>query len=175
MLWMPSLALTTHLFRQWETATGKEVKVFQGAKGGLNTLTITKNGQYIIAGGDEKMVIIWDTEGNIISNYKGHSVSIKSIAISSDTESKYIVSADNSGVVKIWLTTEFYLNQRIAQLSDAQLTQTGAKFDHTHAFNEPTVTEKTVPLNNDNKNLDKKNLDKTPDNKPKSKSKKKKN
>jgi WD40 repeat protein/uncharacterized caspase-like protein len=77
------------------------VDVFEGHQGGVNSIVLSKNGKFLVSGGEDKTVKIWDTKTKkIVATLKGHTDSIKTVAVTFDN--KYIASAGYDKTIKIW-------------------------------------------------------------------------
>jgi hypothetical protein len=67
----------------------------------LWALAVSRNGQFILSGGDDKQVVLWDREAQIIlRRFEGHDASIKRVAFSS--RKGRIVSASDDDTVRTW-------------------------------------------------------------------------
>ena len=66
----------------------------------LCCLTISPDNQYILSGGEDKLIKIWDLSGACICKLEGHSWWIQDIAISSDMT--FIASASSDNTIRIW-------------------------------------------------------------------------
>jgi WD40 repeat protein len=66
-----------------------------------STVAFSPNEKYIVSGGYDNTVRLWDFKGNPIGKpFKGHEDAVTSVAFSSD--SKYIVSGGNDRKVRLW-------------------------------------------------------------------------
>jgi len=90
----------------WDCFDGQAIRMLDGsASDGLNTLAITAEGEYFVAGGNDKVVRLWDyDEGICYYNGVGHSGAITKIAIAPNQ--KFIVSVGSEGSIFMWHTPE---------------------------------------------------------------------
>lgn len=73
--------------------------------GEINALSITQDGNYLISGGEDKKVKVWNyDEGICYFEGVGHSGGITKVAISPDQ--KFIVSVGAEGAIFMWHTPE---------------------------------------------------------------------
>ena len=65
------------------------------------SLAITPNGEYIVSGGGDKTIKLWDlSSGKCLRTFEGHSGCVNSVVIS--TDGKYIISGSRDETVKMW-------------------------------------------------------------------------
>ena len=75
--------------------------VLKGHTDCVNSVAITSNNKYIVSGGDDKTVRIWNLqEKTQEAVLQGHTGYVTSVAITNDN--KYIVSGGNENTVRIW-------------------------------------------------------------------------
>lgn len=48
--------------RQWDMATGKEVRVFRGSEGPVRALALSPDGTFLVSGGDDEKIRCWDVK-----------------------------------------------------------------------------------------------------------------
>lgn len=74
-------------------------------EGEVNTICISANGDYLISGGQDKILKLWNyDEGEIIYEGIGHSSAINRSIISPDQ--KNIVTIGNDGSIIVWNVPE---------------------------------------------------------------------
>ena len=77
------------------------LKTLKGHKGSVNSVAISSDSRYIVSGGQDKIVRIWNTNsGKLLKILRGHKGEVKSIAISSDD--RYIITGGDDETVRIW-------------------------------------------------------------------------
>lgn len=82
-------------------AKGKVIRTLTGHADVVNTLALSKDGQFLVSGSADKTVKLWDAaKGRVIKTFAGHAGNVTSVAISPDFQ--WIVSAGNDRTVKIW-------------------------------------------------------------------------
>ncbi|MHA1343910.1 MAG: WD40 repeat domain-containing protein [Promethearchaeota archaeon] len=98
-----------------------------------NSLVISPDSRFIIAGLQNKTIEIWDIlNGILLRTLENHKGSIESMAISPD--GKYIISGDSKGFINIW---NF---QKI--LENLQISQDYMQLDEKISDKEPQIKEK---------------------------------
>jgi WD40 repeat protein len=55
-------------------------KSFIGHKDGIECITVSPTGKYFATGGSQGNVILWDTTGSRVREFKGHSTKVTHIA-----------------------------------------------------------------------------------------------
>lgn len=78
-------------------------KTFLGHKDGIECLSLSPTGKYFASGGSTGNVILWDTSGSRVREYKGHSTKVTHISF--DKTGNKIAASYGYGVVYIWSTT----------------------------------------------------------------------
>ncbi len=78
-------------------------KSFLGHKDGVECITVSPTGKYFATGGSQGNVILWDTTGSRVREFKGHSTKVTHIAF--DKSGNKIAASYGYGVVYIWSTT----------------------------------------------------------------------
>lgn len=89
--------------RLLEMPSGKELQKLDGDKTRTHAVAYAPNGQTFAAGGNEKIVKIynaWDSGGSLYRQLTGHAGSILAITFSKD--SKTVYSGSEDGTIKIW-------------------------------------------------------------------------
>jgi WD40 repeat protein len=91
------ILLTAGLFAQ-ETP---EVRIFPQVAGYVNSASFSLNGRWILSGGNDGAVKLWDSEsGALIKALYGHSGGVRSAAFSPN--GRLIASGSEDKTVKIW-------------------------------------------------------------------------
>ncbi|MBD2182353.1 WD40 repeat domain-containing protein [Planktothrix sp. FACHB-1375] len=78
----------------------KLLKIFPGNNVNLFAIAVTPDRKMIASGGDNKMIKLWDFQGNLLTSFFAHNERIWKLGFSSD--GKFIASASEDGTVKIW-------------------------------------------------------------------------
>ena len=57
----------------WETASGKEIRRFEGHSDGVRSMAFSRNGQYLLTGSNDGVTRLWDaTTGKQIRRFEGN-------------------------------------------------------------------------------------------------------
>ncbi|XP_024084287.1 cilia- and flagella-associated protein 52 isoform X2 [Cimex lectularius] len=93
---------TNRLIGYWETFDGSLIREVEGSRSAaLNTLAISKDGRYMVSGGNDYFVKVWLYREGIPTHVGlGHGAVITAVAISPDQ--KTVVSASADGALFIW-------------------------------------------------------------------------
>jgi WD40 repeat protein/uncharacterized caspase-like protein len=84
----------------WDIYSEDDVdRVLEGHQGGVNSIALSNNEKFLVSGGEDKTVKIWNLEKEI-ATLKGHTDSVKTVTISPDD--RYIASAGYDNTIKIW-------------------------------------------------------------------------
>ncbi len=78
-------------------------KSYTGLKDGVECISLSPTQKYFASGGSTGNVVLWDTSGSRIREYKGHSTKVTHIAF--DKSGNRIAASYGYGVVYIWSTT----------------------------------------------------------------------
>jgi len=97
------IAVLLSFFASAQDDTLVIMKSFLGHKDGVECLTLSPTTKYFASGGSTGNVILWDTSGTRIREYKGHSTKVTHIAF--DKSGNKIAASYGYGVVYIWSTT----------------------------------------------------------------------
>jgi WD40 repeat protein len=78
---------------------GKKLQTLSGHKGPVNTLCLTPDGRRLVTGGDDHMVLVWDTRTwKVTTRLRGHSDFVRAVAASD----AHVVSGSDDHTVRIW-------------------------------------------------------------------------
>ncbi len=77
-----------------------EVFSLLGDIGVIKSVAISKDGRYVISGGEDKTIRVWETETGKVKELKGHTGSVTYVAISLDD--KYVVSWGKDNIIRVW-------------------------------------------------------------------------
>jgi len=89
--------------RVWNIESGAE----EGSPGGIRDLaravTVTPDGQSIVAGGDDGNIRVFDLgTGEELRTLTGHKSEVQSVAVTPD--GRHIVSGGEDGMIRVWST-----------------------------------------------------------------------
>ena len=80
------------------------LSTLEGHSSSVISVALSKDGQRVVSGSDDKTVKIWDaTSGECVSTLEGHSSVVMSVALSEDGQR--VVSGSRDKTVKIWDAT----------------------------------------------------------------------
>ena len=80
-----------------------EINEFSGHPSTVFAVAITSNGKKLVSGSEDKTIIIWDVEsGEKIKILKGHSSSVRSVAITPQPDESMICSGSEDNTAKLW-------------------------------------------------------------------------
>jgi WD40 repeat protein len=126
--------------RQWDAATGRELRQFEGHLSGITSLALSRDGKILAAGSEDNTARLWETAtGNPLGPQEEHRSRIYYVAFSS--AGNRLVSASRDGTVRVWdLATQQQLRQlgnvedrpfRVAVSPDGKTLATGRGDDET--------------------------------------------
>jgi len=86
----------------WEAFDGSQIRELEGAKtGSVNAMDISTDGQFIVTGGDDKLLKVWTyNEGEVVAVGTGHSATISRIKICPNR--RLITSVSEDGAILVW-------------------------------------------------------------------------
>ena len=80
-----------------------DIKTLNGHSNIVNSVSFSRDGEYVVSGSNDKSVKIWSSEsGEVVRTLNGHTENIFSVSFSPD--GKYVVSGSRDKSVKIWST-----------------------------------------------------------------------
>ncbi|KAL4465728.1 hypothetical protein ABPG72_015129 [Tetrahymena utriculariae] len=96
----------------WEIYDGQAIRMLDGSEEGeVNALSITKEGEHFVSGGEDKLVKLWGyDEGIKYYSGTGHSGAITRLQISPDQRT--VVSVGAEGAIFIWKMPEEVVHAR---------------------------------------------------------------
>ena len=88
-------------FAPWDTATAKQVKVFDGPPHLVRCLALNGFGNVAASGGDDGAVRVWDVSlGKEAFALNGHAGPVRAVAFSPN--GGYILSGGADGTLRLW-------------------------------------------------------------------------
>lgn len=114
----PTLALRMaeanyHLFPESRSASGifseiisnpvegkSALKIVQGQDAYITDLACTPDGKYILAGSRDGTARLWDLNGKLVKELKGHEIGSIMVDISQD--GRYLITGSQGGIVRLW-------------------------------------------------------------------------
>ncbi|XP_072396788.1 WD repeat, SAM and U-box domain-containing protein 1-like [Diabrotica undecimpunctata] len=111
--------------------------VYDGHTSSVTCVRYSHNGEYLVSTSVDKLVKVWDNEGNCVASLDGHNRYVNCATISKDLS--IIASGSNDKNIIIWDTTDsLTLDSEMNQYS-----HNGDRISETHLF----------PIENDNANI----------------------
>ncbi len=98
--------LDSYYYNNYKSKNKINIKIgwyrnFIGHNSGVNSVATSPDGNYIVSGGNDKLVRLWKASTGVeIQCFKGHKSGINFVTISPD--GNYIISISNDYTVKIW-------------------------------------------------------------------------
>lgn len=90
-----------NIIQIWDAETRQEMKRLIGHEGTINSIALSRDGQYVASASSDMTIRIWSIEtGKTIKQIKGHEDSVYAVAYSPD--GKYLVSASSDETIRIW-------------------------------------------------------------------------
>ncbi len=90
-----------HTLRQWEVATGKVQRTFEGHSNSIWRCAISPDGRWFISASADQSLRVWDVEtGEVRHIFTAHSDQVNGCAISPN--GRYIASAGADGIARLW-------------------------------------------------------------------------
>ena len=89
------------LVRLWETATGKEIRHFEGHKGNVDGLAFSSDGKTIVSGGTDNTACLWDVAtGKRRLVLTGHTGAVNAVAFAED--GKLVATKARDATARLW-------------------------------------------------------------------------
>ena len=82
----------------WPAA--KEVRRYEGASAQIQSVAVSPDGKWVVAGGDGGLIQLWDMAAKPIRQFEGHKQTVASVAFSPD--SRFLLSGSVDGTVRLW-------------------------------------------------------------------------
>jgi WD40 repeat protein len=74
---------------------------FAGHSGSVNDLAVTRDGKFLVTGGDDLTVRVWDVNGGKqLRSFQGHMKKVVAVAVRGD--GRQIASASEDGAIRLW-------------------------------------------------------------------------
>jgi len=87
--------------RLCETATGREIRRFEGHTDDVRSIIFSSNGKLLASGSDDKSVMLWDVRtGRVLQHLKGHVGKVSCVAFSPNE--KLLLSGSHDATVRLW-------------------------------------------------------------------------
>lgn len=93
----------------------------------LNTLQFSPDEEFILSGGDDRLIHLWDRKGNLLNTYRGHQDYVHTLAFT--THSRGFHSGSKDQTLKRWRLeskVERYIGQQDNEVSDLAISEDGA-------------------------------------------------
>ena len=85
----------------WNSEDGELISTYDGHKETVQIVTISNDEKYIVSGGGDKLIILWDMiTKQPIRTFVGHSSVVSSVVLTDDGEK--ILSSSWDGEIKLW-------------------------------------------------------------------------
>ena len=121
--------------RFWDLVDHSTECILPAHSSSVNTIAVSQNGKFLVSGGGDKTIKIWDLNSKKLlntieakneQNKQGHGGSIYSIAISEDN--RKIISGSGDKTIKVWeLETGKLISTLVDQRTSRQLTRKAIK------------------------------------------------
>jgi WD40 repeat protein len=92
-----------HVFKMWDTATGRLMANFKGHSGPVNSIAISSNGSRVLSGSADKTAKMWDAaSGKLLRTFAGHQGTVIEVAFSPD--GTRVLSLSDDKTAQLWDT-----------------------------------------------------------------------
>lgn len=118
----------------------REVNRFSGHYSPIRALAVSPNRQLIVAGGEDRIVRFWQTDGQLLAQLYGHSGQIQTVAVSPN--SHLIASAGDDRTIILWQSD----GKRLARLIGHGGSITAVAFSPTEAVIASASRDQTLKL-----------------------------
>jgi serine/threonine protein kinase len=106
----------------WDANTGKPLRRLGGPKGSLRGVAISKDGRYVLAGGNDGLVRSWDAEsGRLLREFQGHNGAVGTLAFCPDGH--HFLSGGADKTMRLWHLSGLVVPRQLAPMD-------GSVFDH---------------------------------------------
>jgi WD40 repeat protein len=86
--------------RGWEPNTGREILKLNGHSDAVRGMSVSRDGQYAVSGGDDKTVRLWDLQtGRELQRFPRHAAGVTGVALSPD--GKLVASSGRDQVLRL--------------------------------------------------------------------------
>jgi WD40 repeat protein len=97
----PNQPETKELLQKILVEYGGELRVFTGHEGAVTTVAYSPNGKFVLSGGEDQMLKLWDTaNGKEVRTFTGHRGAVTSVAFSPD--GGMALSGSNDSTLRLW-------------------------------------------------------------------------
>ena len=85
----------------WETATGREVRQFEGHNGYLTSGAFSPDGRFVLTTGLDNIALLWEiSTGHLVQRFGGYTESLSSASISPD--GRFVLTGGVGGSAHLW-------------------------------------------------------------------------
>lgn len=98
---------TDRQITNWDAFDGSAIRIVEGSGSAeVNTLSITRNGNWFVSGGGDKLIKLWNYDDGVVrAAGVGHSGTVLKAAVSPDERT--IVSVGEEGAILLWRMPDF--------------------------------------------------------------------
>jgi WD40 repeat protein len=87
--------------RQWNVSTGKVMRIFPPHSGSVQSLTIDKDGKWLVSGHANHTIKVWNLKtGECLRTFTAHQDGVLSVALSPDGNT--LISSSRDKTIKLW-------------------------------------------------------------------------